>query len=515
MDKPGNLPRFQITLNLSTLQSLSKSGSFSHLTNVRLSIEEERIQLESILKSSKEKLIYGIHTGFGPHAFLSNGDVEKIQKSLIYHLTVEPVFSTEGVPHSNLSHKEARAVLAARIHCLSLGGSGIRFETLELLNVLLELDCIPVLPERGSLSASGDLIPLSYIPLALLGESGFTGLGKDLGPNQWNGGISQIPGLPWTPQAKEAISLTNGTSFTTALLGLQVLEFRNLLSYSLELLKYLFSFHSVFSDAFHPAYHNHKQFFGPKEIVRILYPIVSQNSKEKQEGTRIQDIYSIRCIPQILGSILDEIISIGQVVEQELNSLSDNPVLIKTENSDVRFAEGGGFYAAQVSFAADRLQNVMAVWFTWVDRFLNYLYEPKENVEFPLMLSEKPGTYAGLSGLGLMSTHLTAEVRRDSMPGSVQSIPTNGNNQDIVPMGALSVLRNRRTVVGGYKLLSILAFSIYQSSRFAKRKQLVPKMDLFEGIETMAEDRSLDLEIQTLNERLRNSTSSLVKIPID
>lgn len=501
-------------MNLSTLQSLSKSGSFPHLTSVRPKIDEERTQVQSILKSSKEKLIYGIHTGFGPHAFTSNEDVVKIQKSLIYHLTVEPVFSKDGIPHSHLNHKEARAVLAARIHCLSLGGSGIRFETLELLNALLELDCIPVLPERGSLSASGDLIPLSYLPLALLGESGFTGLGKDLGPSRWNGGKSKIPGFPWSPEAKEAISLTNGTSFTTALLGLQVLEFRNLLSYSLELLQYLFSFHSVFADAFHPAYHNHKQFDGPKEIVRILYPTVSQNSKEKQEGNRIQDIYSIRCIPQILGSLLDEIVSVGETVERELNSLSDNPVLIQSEDG-LRFAEGGGFYAAQVSFAADRLQNAMAVWFTWVDRFLNYLFEPKENGEFPLMLSEKPGTYAGLSGLGLMSTHLTAEVRRDSMPGSVQSIPTNGNNQDIVPMGAISVLRNRRTVASGYKLLSILAFSIYQSSRFAKRKDLVPNLDLFLGIETMTEDRSLDFEIQTLMERLSNSTSSLVKIPID
>lgn len=502
-------------MNLSLLESLSHSGSFPHLTNVRLLLVEERKQLESILNSSEYKLIYGIHTGFGPHAFRSNEDMEKIQKSLVYHLTVEPVFSLEGIPFSNLTHKEARAVLAARIHCLSLGGSGIRFETLELLNTLLEMDCIPVLPERGSLSASGDLIPLSYIPLSLLGESGFTGRGKDLGPSRWNGGVSQIPGFPWAPQAKEAISLTNGTSFTTALLGLQVLEFRNILSFSLELLQYLFSFHSVFSDAFHPAYHNHKQFNGPKEIVRILYPIVSKNSKEKQEGTRIQDIYSIRCIPQILGSILDEVISIARIVEQELNSLSDNPVLIKTENSEVRFAEGGGFYAAQVSFAADRLQNVMAVWFTWVDRFLNYLYEPKENGEFPLMLSEKPGTIAGLSGLGLMSTHLTAEVRRDSMPGSVQSLSTNGNNQDIVPMGAISVLRNRRTVASGYRLLSILAFSVYQSSRFAKKKDLVPSKDLFVGIETMAEDRSLEFDIQTLEERFKNSISSLVKIPID
>ncbi|MCW7461696.1 aromatic amino acid ammonia-lyase [Leptospira limi] len=505
-------------LQLSELYSLSHSGSFSHLSERKERLEQERKTLESILSSSKEKLIYGIHTGFGPHAFTSNEELELIQKSLIYHLTVEPVLTGDGIPHSHLHHNEARVVLAARLFSLSLGGSGIRYETLEILNELLKLDCIPIIPERGSLSASGDLIPLSYIPLALLGESGFTGKGKELGPTKLNGKRSEIKGLPWTPQPKEAISLTNGTSFTTALLGYQVMEFRNLFLLTIEILQYLFHYHSVFPDAFHPEYHKHKQFKGPKFLSSLLHPIVSQNPKRKVEGKRIQDIYSVRCIPQILGSIWDEIESIKNIVEQELNSLSDNPVLIPTsenEKTEFRFAEGGGFYASQVSFAADRLQNAMAVWFTWVDRFLNYLMEPKENDEFPLMLSAKPGTYAGLSGLGLMSAHLTAEVRRDSMPGSIQSIPTNGNNQDIVPMGAISVLRNRRTVLSATKLLAIFGYAVYQTSLFAKRKELVPDFKLFSGIDTMEKDRSLDFEIQTLVERIRNTTSSLATTPID
>ncbi|TGM47667.1 aromatic amino acid lyase [Leptospira biflexa] len=514
------MPRFcpSMYLQLSDLHSFANSGSFSHLQERKKSLEEERERLETILKTSSDKLIYGIHTGFGPHAFTSNEELHLIQKSLIYHLTVEPVLTLEGTPHSNLTHKEARVVLAARLFSLALGGSGIRFETLDVLNQLLEFDCIPILPERGSLSASGDLIPLSYIPLALLGESGFTGKGKDLGPTKRNGKISKIPGLPWTPHPKEAISLTNGTSFTTALLGYQVVEFRNLFLQSIELLRYLFHYHSIFPDAFHPGYHDHKQFDGPKRIANFLYPIISKNPKSKVEGKRIQDIYSVRCIPQILGSIWDEIDSIGLVVEQELNSLSDNPILIsETKNGEIlhRFAEGGGFYASQVSFAADRLQNAMAVWFTWIDRFLNYLMEPKENDEFPLMLSAKPGTYAGLSGLGLMATHLTADVRRDSMPGSMQSIPTNGNNQDIVPMGAISVLRNRRTVHSAKKLLAIFSYAIYQSSLFAKKKERVPYFELYRDLKTMEEDRSLDFEIQTLMERIENSTSFLVMTPID
>lgn len=485
-------------MDLQLLKQISLSGSLQDLQSKKDKLSNERIKLESKLKSSDDSLIYGIHTGFGPHAFSSNENLNKIQKSLVYHLTVVSVFDPEGNPIQNLNHDEARAVLAARIHSLSLGGSGIRFETLELLNLLLEIDCIPVLPLNGSLSASGDLIPLSYIPLALMGESGWTGKSKNNAPSKFNGKTSGVPGLPWTPSVKEAISLTNGTSFTTALLGLQVLSFRTLLELSLEWLIFLFSYHKVFPSAFFPGLHETKKFEGPKYVASKLYPIVSSNPKLKVNGERIQDQYSVRCIPQILGSLFDELSQITEIVESELNSLSDNPVYFP--DLDL-FVEGGNFYASQVSFSVDRLQNVMAVYATWIERFLNYLYSPSDNGEYPLMLSPNPGTDAGLSGLGLLATHLTAEIRRESMPSTVQSIPSNGNNQDIVPMGAIGILRNRRTISSLHKLQAVFGYSIFQSSYFSKVTRL-PK--ILEGLKPLTEDRSLYSEIDLLEKRIQN-----------
>lgn len=456
----------------------------------------ERKEMEDFLANSTDPLVYGIHTGFGPHAFLSNESIEEVQKSLVYHLTVEKVFDSVGNPKNAISHEEARAVLAARIHSLSLGGSGISFETLDILNNLLEEDCIPIIPEKGSLSASGDLIPLSYIALALMGESHWTGNGKEKAPSVLHPKKTQIPGLPWIPKAKEAISITNGTTFTTALLGLQILRLRSYLNLTLEILEYLFSFHKVFPSAFLPDLHKKKKFLGPVYVTEKLYPVVSKNPKLKIPQKRIQDQYSVRCIPQILGSLFDELAQITEVVESELNSLSDNPVFLGESQG---FAEGGNFYASQVSFSADRMQNLIAVYATWMERFLNYLFNPTENGEFPLMLSPNPGKDAGLSGLGLLATHITADIRRESMPASVQSIPSNGNNQDIVPMGAIGVLRNRRSLNSLRKLISIFCYSVIQTSFFANKKDR-PK--ILEGILPLAEDRSLYDEIQLLEDRI-------------
>lgn len=503
--------RFFTILDLKTLNKISSSG---HLVGLPLRKEQllaERKAFENLLKDSNVRLVYGVHTGFGPHALVQNDSLELVQKSLVYHLTVEPIQDLASIPSACLSHKEARAVLAARIHSLSLGGSGIRYETLELLNELLRLDCIPVLPEKGSLSASGDLIPLSYIPLALMGESFFTGSGASLLPNRSNQTKSLVPGIPWSPQAKEAISLTNGTSFTTALLGLQLEEIERVWNHTLYLLGYFFSFHAIFPDAFHPLLHDVKTFDAPKRIASLLYPIVAANPKKKSEGRRTQDIYSIRCLPQIFGAHWEEWLSLKKIVEAELNSLSDNPVLV-SDQGNWKLLEGGGFFASQISFAADRLQNLMANWATWLDRFLQYVYDPKENDEFPLMLSPKPGTFAGLSGLGLMATHLTAEIRRDSNPGSIQSLSTNGNNQDITPMGSISVLRNRRTMKSIWKLLTILAYSIRQASYYASKKTSVP--DVLARIPKLEADRSLMEEIQSLELELR-SNLSLVSFPVD
>jgi len=475
------LPELLTSLDLFSIAKGERQYSPPPNSKTRCSASSDALQ--DYLSQKSSQLLYGIDTGFGPHAFQNNEDRLENQKSLVYHLTVSDF-------KDRLSHIEARAVLCARIHSLSQGGSGISWELLELLMTLLEIDCIPVIPAKGSLSASGDLIPLSAIALSLMGEGLWTGKGHPSGPTIHNDKKSEVTGLPRVLQPKEAISLTNGTSFSTALLSIQLESTHRLHDFILDQLETLFRFHSVFADAFFPALHKTKRHSGPIQIANRLYPIVSKNSKTKIEGKRIQDIYSIRCIPQILGSILDELDGIRLSVENELNSLSDNPVYIEEEK---RFVEGGNFYASQVSFAADRLQNCLAVLATWIERFIQYLYNPTENNDFPLMLSPQPGRYAGLSGIGLLATHLTADIRRDSMPGSVQSLSSNGGNQDIVPMGAISILRNRRSLDSLNTLVSILTYSIFQAGTL--KGFHFPKDSIYTNLVPLKSDARLDGEL--------------------
>ena len=302
-------------LSVEKLYNISRGEYYPELNFNDLNASHQA--LLDYLNNDKNELLYGIDTGFGPHAFKKNEDRIENQKSLIYHLTATS--DTDCI-----QHEEARAVLAARIHSLSLGGSGISPNTLELLRSLLNQNIIPKIPKRGSLSASGDLIPLSAIGLALMGENEWSGENRHKAPSPSNQKHSEFKGLPLELKPKEALSLTNGTSFTTALLALQVESSIKLLNHSLNLLEILFSFHSVFADAFFPDLHKTKGFKGPIQVANRLYPVIKKNNKVKVEGKRVQDIYSIRCIPQIFGSLIDEIDSLKQVVEIELNSLSDN-----------------------------------------------------------------------------------------------------------------------------------------------------------------------------------------------
>jgi histidine ammonia-lyase len=477
-------------LSTQSLLSIAEGEDYPLSEELLLKLKESNDFLEQFLITPSKDLLYGIDTGFGPHAFQNNEDRVKNQESLILHLTVTSRYES-------ISHVEARAVLAARLHSLLQGGSGISRNTIEILNNLLTLDCIPLIPERGSLSASGDLIPLSALGLALMGENEWSGKNKAMGPSPSNQKKSKIPGLPRILAPKEALSLTNGTSFTTALLAIQVEQSRKIIQLILNYLEILFSFHRVFPDAFLPALHETKKHRGPIEIANRLHPMISKNPKQKVEGKKIQDIYSIRCIPQILGAILDELDGIKTTTENELNSLSDNPVYVESEN---RFVEGGNFYASHISFSVDRLQNCLATLATWIERFVQYLYAPTENFEFPLMLSPSPGRYAGLSGLGILATHLTAEIRRDSMPASVQSLSSNGGNQDIVPMGAIGVLRNKRTIHSLYELTAILGYSIFQAG-YLKGVSLEEYAE-FKGLQPLSEDRRLDLELEKIKKQL-------------
>lgn len=441
--------------------------------------------LQSRSLSDSQDILYGINTGFGPHAFLSLEEKIQNQYDLVSHLTVIPQSS------SFTSHREGRAVLLARLQVLGLGASSVSLELLSILGKLLSSDTIPVLPKRGSLSASGDLIPLAAIALALQGDG------------QWSGNLEEKP-EPYSWKPKEALAMTNGTSFTTALALLTALDGERLLEQIFMLLEYFFSFHPVFPSSFSPELWKLKSNAYSRSLSNRLFPFVSKNPKKKEEIKPIQDQYSIRCIPAILGAVQKEWKECIKVFEQELNSVSDNPVW----TNEGGFLEGGLFYAGEVSFAIDRWNTAAVSLGNWLERLFQYLTLPEMNGTYPLMLSPKPGRFAGFSGLGLLATHTLAEMRRNAMPASIQSLTTNGNNQDIVPMGAIGLERNQSSYTALHSLTAILGLAIRQASSFRKAKQISEPPDWLTHFEPLTKDSRMDQTLEKTIQLLLESCKS-------
>ncbi|WCL50222.1 aromatic amino acid ammonia-lyase [Leptospira sp. GIMC2001] len=399
-------------------------------------------------------LLYGVDTCFGPHAFSNQIDREELQRSLIYHLSV----TSPGSDY--LNHRESRSVLIARTHVLSLGYSGVSQDLIDLLIEMIDKDCIPKIPARGSLGASGDLIPLSAIGLCIMGEGVWLGEGDK----------SKISGIPRSLRPKEAISLTNGTSFMSGLLSYQLETAREYGNLILETIRLFTMMLPVYKDAFDPALSVCSPSQGLNRVCEYIYPSI--NARTKIDGVRIQDSYVIRAIPEILGCYFDNLDQLTSIIDLELNSVSDNPVY--NESTD-NFIEGALFYGSRISNAADQLCLSVVSLSLWLERLIQFILDPNENEgRLPLMLSLQPGRYAGLAGVGLLCTHLVAEMRRDSNPGSVQSIPTNGGNQNVVPMGGLSVVRNRRLMGDFRSLISCYLLTLRQMSFILKKEELFP-----------------------------------------
>jgi len=474
-------------MNLSYLQFLSivyEKETYSEKFWNTCLIQESHSSLQTYLsQTSGNKLLYGVDTSFGPHAFSSNEAKLDLQKSLIYHLSVQNESS------QILDPLESRAVLLARLHVLTRGYSGVDESLLSILQEMVNKDVIPIFPLRGSLGASGDLIPLSSIGLLLMGES--IGQGK--------GDLKSILGLPRNLKVKEGIALTNGTSFMVGSSAIHLHQCKVMVEHALGLIKKLFTKLPVFPDAFHLDLAELSSSRGLKRVCDTLSKALLP--RDKMANTRVQDSYILRAIPQIFGSILDEIEELEICITKEINSVSDNPVYSPT---DKRFIEAAMFYGSNISSGIDRLNLCLVNFANWLDRMVQFLLDPNENERrLPLMLSSSPGKYAGLAGLGLLATHLTAEMRRDAHPASVQSLPTNGGNQNIVPMGGIGIARNKRTIRDTKTLLAIFDLCIQQSIAILDRsdKDLIVK-----------EDRSLAKDLQILEKSLESSFFSLESV---
>lgn len=418
--------------------------------------------------ATQPRAVYGINTGFGPLSAtrVSPADLAQHQLNLLHHLSVG-----QGALFSPV---ETRAIMAARANALARGFSGIRPEVVELLIAALNRDVLPEIPCEGSVGASGDLAPLAHMSRLLVGLGHVRHGGERLSATE---ALSRHGLQPVVLQCKEGLALVNGTSVMTGLAALATHEAGVLLSWHELLTACLFQILWASPEVLCEQVHKARGFRGQTAVAgRIAdhlrtHPHYRQMIDEHQwgslakpvePGVEIQDPYSVRCAPQVLGAFQEAYWHIEVVVERELNASTDNPLVFPDTQSVIHC---GNFYGQQIAIVSDYLRLGVAKASLLVERQLDRLVNWRHSLGLsPLLAGGDPGLNSGFMGVQLLATSLAAECRMLSAPASVQSIPTNANNQDVVSMGTISARLTRDLLGKAWKLVAIQALALVQAA---------------------------------------------------
>ena len=394
-------------------------------------------------KLEEGAVIYGLTTGFGKFAnvVISREEAEQLQKNLIISHTC-----AMGEPYET---KYVRAAMLLRCNALSRGNSGIRLETIQTMIDMLNAGIHPVIPEKGSLGASGDLAPLSHIALALIG----------LGEVEYKGQI--VPAaeamakegiIPVVLAAKEGLALNNGTQMMTAV-GV------NVLWDAMHLMKTADIATAMTAEALHgitKAYdhkvHDLRGHQGQKDAAENLRTLLagSKNAFEVQPS-KVQDPYSLRCIPQIHGASRDAIQYVYEAVSRELNAVTDNPIVFPDEDEVI---SGGNFHGQPMALAFDFLKMAISEFADVSERRAERLINPQLSEGLPAFLTKYGGVCSGFMIAQYAAASMVSENKIYAHPACVDSIPSSGNQEDHVSMGTTSartaamVLDNAQKVIG-------------------------------------------------------------------
>ena len=450
--------------------------------------------VQKIVKS--DKTVYGINTGFGPlcETKISEEETAKLQENLIISHSV-------GVGNP-IAKDISKIMMVCKIHALSKGFSGISLDVVERLIVMLEKDIIPVVPEQGSVGASGDLAPLAHMVLPLLG------LGK-----VWDGdaivetrkSLEKHQLKPLQLQAKEGLALINGTQFILAhaIFGLEKFEYL----LNLADLAAAFSIEAYQGSAspFKKELHEIRPYKGSKLVAKRMLKLLkgSENLEFHENCGRVQDPYSMRCVPQVHGASRNAFEHLREMAEIELNSVTDNPIVI----SDEEAISGGNFHGQLMAMPLDYATLAVSELGNISDRRSYLLLEGKYGL--PKLLIESSGLNSGFMIPQYTTAALVTENKTLCFPASADSVPTSLGQEDHVSMGSISgrkfnqVLRNVENILAielmfaaqGIEFRRPLKSSSIIEENFAIIRKKVAKLE---------DDRLIGEDILTMVEMVRN-----------
>ncbi len=465
-------------------------------------INASRKIIEKVVDS--EKTVYGVNTGFGKFA-----DV-RIKKEETAELQRRLVLSHAAGVGEPMPQEIVRLMMLLKVKNLSHGFSGIRLETVQLLTNLLNKDVVPVVPQKGSVGASGDLAPLAHMALLLLGEGEAFFDGQRIPAAQ----ALQSAGLkPLELRAKEGLAVLNGTQAIQAY-GLKALLRAQTLIKSADIIGAM-SLEALLGTltAFDPRIHEIRRHPGQMEsaanVLKILQdsPIVESH---RFSDHKVQDAYSLRCIPQVHGAVRDGFKYVKTVFEREMNGVTDNP-LVFPDNGDV--LSGGNFHGEPVAFAADHLGVILAELANIAERRIEHMLDPTVS-EMAGFLTEEGGLNSGFMIAQVTAAALVSENKVLAHPSSVDSIPTSANKEDHVSMGTFAARKALEIAENACNVLAVELICAAQALDLRAPLQPAPATDLALGlvrgrIAHWKEDRLMHLAIDRARELI--SSGALIE----
>lgn len=418
-------------------------------------MEASRQMVERLVHN--EKIIYGITTGFGKFSdtVISRDQSAELQLNLIR--------SHACAVGSPLSEETVRGMILLRANALAKGYSGVRPAVVQRLIDLLNKGIHPYIPSQGSLGASGDLAPLAHMALPLLGKGEVWYGGKRMAAEQ----ALRLAGLkPIRLEAKEGLALINGTQMMTSLTALALIASERLLlsadiigAMTLEAL-------GGIPHAFHPLLQKVRGHRGQIASADNLRSLVRESDLVNSPGKkRVQDAYSLRCMPQVHGASKDAFRYVKDVILQEMNAATDNPLLFPEENLVI---SGGNFHGQPIALAADFLAIALAELANISERRTEQLVNPNLS-GLPPFLTRKGGLHSGYMILQYVAASLVSENKTLCHPASVDSIPSSANQEDHVSMGAISARKLQSVVHNVTRVLAIEYLCAAQALEFAKK----------------------------------------------
>nr|MBA3446442.1 histidine ammonia-lyase [Pseudaminobacter sp.] len=388
--------------------------------------------------------VYGINTGFGKLASvrIEAADLETLQRNI--------VLSHAAGVGDPMPVSVVRLMMALKLASLSQGASGVRPQTVALLEAMLARDVVPVVPAQGSVGASGDLAPLSHMTATMIG------VGEVFTPT---GRVSAVEGLaaagltPVVLAAKEGLALLNGTQFSTAY-ALAALFEAEILYRSALVTGALSTDAAKGSDApFDPRIHALRRHKGQIETAAALRNLMTGSAIRESHRVgdeRVQDPYCLRCQPQVMGACLDVLRKAADTLETEANGVTDNPLIFAEDDTAL---SGGNFHAEPVAFAADMIALAVCEIGSLSERRIAMLVDPALS-GMPAFLTPKPGLNSGFMIPQVTAAALVSENKQRAYPASVDSIPTSANQEDHVSMAAhgarrlIAMVENATAVIG-------------------------------------------------------------------